>query len=256
MAETANIVCMKWGDYYGPEYVNRIYNMVKRNITRPFRVICFTDKTDGIIAEVETHPLPPFNPPEGSIIGAYRKKSLCSANLEGFKQGERFLFLDLDVVITSNIDEMFDYEKDKDFIICYNWTRGDGKIGNSSVTMMRVGPLQYIVDDLEKDFQKYRDKFKTASQEYMSSKVIEKYGKLTFWPDAWCKSFQLHSMPRKWQRLFKSPVPPPEGTKVLVFHGAVNPPDAIKGIWPKKVPIWKKWYKTLKPCPWLSDLWK
>ncbi|OPZ77377.1 MAG: hypothetical protein BWY78_01038 [Alphaproteobacteria bacterium ADurb.Bin438] len=155
-----------------------------------------------------------------------------------------------------NLDDMFDYEKDKDFIICYNWTRGNGTIGNSSVTMMRVGPLQYIIDDLEADFFAYEKKFKTASQEYMSSKVIEKYGKLTFWPDAWCKSFQLHSQPPKLLRLFKAPKMPPKGTKVLVFHGAVNPPDAIKGEFPYKPPIWKRWYKTVRPTPWLEDLWK
>ena len=43
MTEVANIVCMKWGNAYGADYVNRLYNMVKRNMTRPFRFICFTD---------------------------------------------------------------------------------------------------------------------------------------------------------------------------------------------------------------------
>ena len=258
LTKPASIVCMKWGKKYGPEYVNRLYDMIKRNISRPFRLVCYTDSADGIIPEVEVHDLPPFNPVtrKGNIMGAYRKKTLCRADLEGFETGERFLFLDLDVVIMDNIDEMFDYKPEKDFVICYNWTRGKGKIGNSSVTMIRVGPLQYLVDDLEKDFDRYRDKYKTASQEYMSAKVIEKYGELTFWPDAWCKSFQLHSMPKKWQRLFKSPAPPPQGTQILIFHGAVNPPDAIKGIWPGKVPFWKKWYKTVKPTPWLENYWK
>ncbi len=250
-----SIVCMKWGNKYGPEYVNRMYNMIKRNITRPFRLVCYTDSSKGIIPEVEIHKLPPFSPYNGSIMSAYRKKTMCRADLEGFDKGDRFLFLDLDVVIMGNIDDMFDYEPDKDFVICYNWTRGNGKIGNSSVTMMRVGPLQYIIDDLEKDFDKYRAQYKTASQEYMSAKVIEKYGKLTFWPDEWCKSFQLHSMAPKWQRLFKAPIPPPQGTKILIFHGAVNPPDAIKGLWPGKVPFWKKWYKTVKPAPWLAEYW-
>ena len=34
--DTNYIICMKWGTKYGAEYVNRLYNMVKRNLTLPF----------------------------------------------------------------------------------------------------------------------------------------------------------------------------------------------------------------------------
>jgi hypothetical protein len=37
-ATPKQIVCVKWGTLYGPEYVNRLYAMVKRNITGPFRL--------------------------------------------------------------------------------------------------------------------------------------------------------------------------------------------------------------------------
>jgi hypothetical protein len=257
-SEVKNIVCMKWGTHYGPEYTNNLYNMVKQNITPPFRFICYTDISDGIHPDVEVHPLPEFNAPESYTRSAYRKKSLCRKNLSPFTEGERFLFLDLDVLITNNIDDMFNYQTDKDFIICYNWTKGNGKIGNSSVTMMRVGPLDYIITDLEKDFMHYRNKFKTASQEYMSSKVIEKYGSLTFWPDSWCKSFQHHLLPGRLLRLFKAAVKPAAETKIVVFHGDVNPPDAIKGVWPRKNrhSFWKRWTKTLKPTPWIQQYWR
>ena len=256
MSDMANIVCMKWGQKYGAEYVNRLYSMVKRNMSRPFRFICFTDNKEGIVPEVEVFPLPPFKAAHLQTMGAYQKKMLCRKDLAPFKEGEQFLFLDLDVVIMDSLDEMFDYKPEKDFVICYNWTRGGGKIGNSSVTRMRVGPLQYIVDDLEKDFLKYQAQFKTASQEYMSSKVIEKYGELTFWPELWCKSFQVHCLPSKVIRLFKAPVQPPEGTKVLIFHGRVNPPDAINGVWPGNFSFWKRWYKSVRPTPWLVKYWR
>ena len=36
MTDKANIVCMKWGSAYEADYVNTLYSMVKRNITRPF----------------------------------------------------------------------------------------------------------------------------------------------------------------------------------------------------------------------------
>ena len=48
-----NVLCMKWGTLYGPEYVNRLYGMVARNLRRPFRFVCLTDDASGIRFEVE-----------------------------------------------------------------------------------------------------------------------------------------------------------------------------------------------------------
>ena len=247
---------MKWGDKYGSDYVNRLYQMVKRNITPPFKFVCYTDNKVGIDSNIEVYDMPRFDAAHLQTKGAYQKKTLCRSGLEPFKDGERFLFLDLDIVIMKNIDCFFEYLPNEDFIICYNWTRGNGKIGNSSVTMFRSGSLDYIISDLEKDFINYQNKFGTASQEYLSSKVIEKFGKLNFWPEEWCKSFQYHCLPNRLLRLFFTSRKPPEQTRILLFHGRVNPPDAIQGIWPGDFAWWKKWYKSLRPVPWLKEFWE
>jgi len=57
----ANVVCMKWGTRYGPEFVNRLYSMVRRNTTWNIRFVCFTDDTNGINPEIECQPLPKFD---------------------------------------------------------------------------------------------------------------------------------------------------------------------------------------------------
>ena len=38
------ILCMKWGTKYGAEYVNRLYNMVKRHLTLPFKMVCLASE--------------------------------------------------------------------------------------------------------------------------------------------------------------------------------------------------------------------
>ena len=53
-----NVLCLKWGTYYGPEYVNRLYAGVRRNLKRPFRFVCVTDNPAGLRPEVETVPFP------------------------------------------------------------------------------------------------------------------------------------------------------------------------------------------------------
>ena len=59
-----NIVCMKWGDKFPATYVNKLYAMVSRNLTLPFRFVCFTDDSKDIRSEVEIKDIPGLNLPE------------------------------------------------------------------------------------------------------------------------------------------------------------------------------------------------
>lgn len=58
-----HIICMKWGKKYGPEYVNRLYAMVRRHLSGDFRFVCLTDDASGIRSEVECKPIPPLDLP-------------------------------------------------------------------------------------------------------------------------------------------------------------------------------------------------
>ena len=41
--QSVNVICMKWGSLYNAEYVNKLYNSVKRNLTLDFNFYCFTE---------------------------------------------------------------------------------------------------------------------------------------------------------------------------------------------------------------------
>ena len=60
---TVNVLTLKWGDKYGPDYVNPLYGGVRRHPGLEFRFLCFTDDIAGLRAEVETHPLPEIDLP-------------------------------------------------------------------------------------------------------------------------------------------------------------------------------------------------
>ena len=66
-----NIVCFKWGDKFDSEYVNKLYNMVERHITLPFRFWCITDDSEGIKEQVKIKKLPDFI--VKGIKGRYKK---------------------------------------------------------------------------------------------------------------------------------------------------------------------------------------
>ena len=96
------ILCMKWGTKYGADYVNRLYNMVKRHLTLPFKMVCLTDRTEGIDPNVQCFPIPPLDLPAGSPERGWNKLSTFEPDLYGLTGNA--LFLDLDVVIVDNID--------------------------------------------------------------------------------------------------------------------------------------------------------
>ncbi len=98
-----NIICIKWGTLYGPEYVNTLYAMVKRNITVPFRFICITDNTNNIHPNIETKPLLDKKPKGWWQKITYFKSPLY--DIEG-----PVLALDLDLLILDNLDCFFEYE--------------------------------------------------------------------------------------------------------------------------------------------------
>ena len=41
----------------------------------------------------------------------------------------------------------------------------------------------------------------------------------------------------------------PEGAKIIVFHGEINPPDAVNG-------GGGKWYRYVLPSQWIKDAWQ
>ena len=116
-----NIVCLKWGDKYGPEYVNRLYNMCKKFYTNPFKFYCATDNAVDLNPEIQTLDLKDYEIPEGKFGGkvftAEKIRLLNSFN-------EKTLLLDLDILIFNDITEYVDSIdlKDKPYFIENPWS--------------------------------------------------------------------------------------------------------------------------------------
>mgnify|MGYP001484372044 CR=1 FL=1 len=252
-----NVICIKWGTSYPAEYVNRLYRMVRRNTTRDFSFYCFTDNAEGLLPEIIPRPMTVLDVKPEDNKYAYKKEAgLCDDNLGGLR-GQRVLYFDLDVVIVDNIDCFFDYPQGDEFVIINDWNTKGEHVGQASCYSWVVGELGFVKKYFEQHPKEVVEKYFTASQEYLSAKIIERYGKLNFWPDEWCRSFRFHCLPKGIMRHFKA-AEIPQGSKVLVFHGSPNPHEAQNGVWTtvKKIPAWKRLYKVVKPVPWIADYWK
>lgn len=239
-----NVICMKWGRKYGPEYVNILRRMVARNLSRPHRFVCFTDDTAGLDPEVETRPLPVCRVPDRPEIQAWRKISLFTPDLADL-QGPT-LFLDLDVAVTGALDPFFDHEPGR-FCIIHNWTHPDRRVGNSSVFRFEAGQYQYVFDEYNADPDKVANENRNE-QIYVTARIDAKDGAV-WWPEAWCRSFKKHCLPKGPLRRLLTPARLPEGTRVLVFHGDPNPPEAARR--------WVyKGHHVMRPARWILDYWR
>lgn len=252
-----NVICIKWGTSYGPEYVNRLFNMVSNNSSYPINFFCFTDDSVGFVDDINVRPLPVLDVSREENKYSYRKEAGLCANDLGGLAGKRVFYFDLDVVVVDNLDCFFEYPQGDDFVIINDWnTKGD-HVGQASCYSWIVGELGFVKEYFEAHPREVTDRFFTASQEYLSDQVLKRYGKLNFWPDSWCRSFRFHCLPVGPLRKFVE-AKIPEGAKLLVFHGSPNPHEALEGTWStvKKIPFWKRIYKSVKPTSWIQDYWK
>jgi len=236
--QSVNVLCIKWGKKYGPEYVNRLHNMVRRHLHRPFRFVCLTDDAQGIDPGIEVKPIPPigfdeFDQRKPWTFGHGWLKLTSFAkplyDLEG-----RTLFLDLDIVIVDSLDPFFD--QPGEFVVIKEWDKKDGT-GNTSVYLFTVGAHVDALDHLRSGYPKVVEEVRNE-QEFITG-FLGRQGKVSYWPEEWCRSFKRHCMRRGIMGWFAPPVIPP-GARVIAFHGKPNPPDAIAG-------ISGKWYRRVLP---------
>jgi hypothetical protein len=241
-AAARTILCMKWGTKYGPDYVNRLYGMVRRHLRGEFRFVCLTDRSEGVRAEVQCLPIPDLALPDGIPERGWKKLTTFAADLHGLKGTA--LFLDLDVVIVDDITPFF--EQPGDFLIIHDWKRPWRITGNSSVYRFELGEHPEVLERFRAEHESIRARLR--NEQAWLSEILHRQGKLGYWPADWCASWKYHCVARFPLNFFKAPSVP-SGARILVFHGVVNPPDAIAG---RSMGNWRR----TPAAPWLEQYWQ
>jgi hypothetical protein len=250
----ANVVCIKWGDKYPAYYINRLHGGVARQLKRPFRFLCFTDRAEGIVPEVEVHPLPvePFETElhrlatEPKRKGAWRKISLFRpglANIEGPVLG-----FDIDVAITGPLDDLFDFAPGK-MCMRVEWreARRGQPGGHGSVFRYDPALHGYLYDDFAADPLGAAARAKYSEQKY-TSMTTQARGDFEYFPPQWIASFKRDSIPWLPLNYFQEPRLPPD-TRVMCFHGKPKMEEAVEG-------YRGEWWRTTRPAGWLRENWR
>lgn len=203
--------------------------MVQRNLTLDYEFVCFTENAKGINPHVRTEPLSLIQ----GVKGWWYKPMFFASD---FPLQGTILFLDLDLVIFRNIDNLFTFEPDKFCIIRdFNRCRIKGyKKFNSSVFRLCTGQQSQVYTEFMKD-PRGNSKRYHGDQEWIYSQVDE----FAYWPEEWIQSYkwEMRSNPRlepkgTENRDFVKQGEPEilDNTSIAVFHGEPNP-HACKDPW-------------------------
>ncbi|MEO0810058.1 MAG: glycosyltransferase [Pseudomonadota bacterium] len=248
-----NIVCMKWGDRYGPEWVNRLYGMVMRNTSWDVRFVCFTDDDRGIRDEVECQPMPEVD--FDKSLGKYWPKlGLMQKDLGGLDG--MTLYLDVDLIIIDSIDPLLSYPGR--FLIIKEWKDPHLGYGNSSVVRYFIGQEAAVLDRFYATPREViAEQYDFKEQNFLTKNVDE----ATFWPPEWVPPFNQACLPRNRVLRFFSTPRKPEGGRILVFYGSITPQSALRGEHESKKRVgqgfqWRPTKRRFKPALWIADYWR
>ena len=220
------IICLKHGTKYGPDYVNILHSMIKRFCTVEHEFICFTEDKAGLVNDIKVVELPTAYP---KISGWWYKPLLMNPLLPQL-QHSTVLYIDLDVIIFKNIDNLFHY-KPGSFCVVRDFNRSTNKEWNrfnSSVVRWQTGQHPQVYNEFIKDAGHTARRFH-GDQDWLFANVKNNF---EFWPDEWIMSYkwEMRNRPPLIRRQdgirdFKSPGHPTiqKETSIAVFHGDPNP---------------------------------
>jgi len=224
-----NVICLKHGNKYSSEYINKLYNMVERHLSMPHRFVCFTDNPEDINTDIEIRLLPTDNKYQGWWWKPYVFKQ------GHFEDSDVNLFIDLDMVIVNNIDQLLTYMPGK-FMglrdVSRVFRRVPDKLG-SAILRWPANEYSDIWSILESNYF-FTKKF-PGDQDliwHLHKNNIE------FYPDDWIVSYKWEVRSRsdlvltdsKWQfKDTKNPTINPN-TCILAFHGTPNPHEVFDPI--------------------------
>ena len=219
------ILCVKFGNKYGREYLEKLQNMIKRHTSLDYELVCLTDDKHHY-SGIRSVYLPPAR---YSKLWWYKVHMFDpEINLAG-----RVLYFDLDVVIHNNIDKLVQNLGNK-FYGIRDFNRKfypKWQTLNSSVMTWTHGSASDIFLEFTKNPQQAMRLHGDQDWIYKIHK-----SKINFWPDTWIQSYKWEIRSREelisrlGSRGFKKvrdDVKSHPDCCVAVFHGQPNPEDVM-----------------------------
>ena len=145
-----------WGDKWNPVYAERLFAGLYRNIEQRFRSVLITDSGATAGADI-VYPLGPEHHMLLQTPGCLARMELFDRDLQaqiGASVGDRIVNIDVDAVITGQLDPLFD--RDAEFTIMQGYNQTNPCPFNGSLWMFRAGERHDVWEDFSLDaFERY-----------------------------------------------------------------------------------------------------
>src|SRR5262245_18421382 len=132
MAVTLTVATWIWGRKYSGQYIARLKRGLQRGLKQPYRFVLF-------------EPLPGDERFFDGCLVRLRMFSPTFQKYYGIEPGMRLVCLDLDLIITGEVDPLFD--RPESFVILAGANAGNPCPFNGSVMMLRTGEHARLWDD-------------------------------------------------------------------------------------------------------------
>lgn len=220
--ESVTILCVRFGKKYGREYVERLRNMISRNLSSSYEFACLTDDKHPI-DKVKTI----YQPSSNYSKLWWHKIHMFDGSLP--LKG-KIIYFDLDVVVHRDIEKIIKFPfKNLAGIRDFNRKfHPSWQYLNSSVMSWYHGTQHNIYDSFKKDTS-------TAMRLQGDQDYIWKLMKnnITFWPESWIQSYKwevrrkdelvVTNGKRNFKTIFNGS--PENDCCIAVFHGDPKPED-------------------------------
>lgn len=234
---TPNVVCWLWEtpgyrSQFTAEHVNTARRMVARHFSTPHRFICVTDRPEGLDPGIDV--VPAWNDHAHVPSPNGRQNPSCYRRLRAFAPdiaatfGERFVSIDIDVIITGDLNPL--WNRPEDFVI---W--GDTNpltFYNGSMFLLTAGARPQVWCDFDPQTspdKAYDAKHFGSDQGWISYRLGP--NEATWKREDGVYSFRNDFLlPKQWQL--------PGDARAVFFHGKHDPWSEI----PQRIPwVRREW---------------
>ena len=149
------ICTVYFGDLYTPDYVGKLFDSIRRNSSIPFQSVCISDDPN-----VSADLILPYNH-TSDVKKHWHKLKFFSPNFAYQNPGDDIIVMDIDQVITNNIDDLIGHPVQENELITYGiwwnkwWKYGgiakDSLQTNGGFYKFKSGSLKFIWDDFIKN---------------------------------------------------------------------------------------------------------
>lgn len=221
-----DVACVIHGNAYDWEYVNRLYSMVSRHLSRPVLLHVYTEHNRQVPSPYIKHPLIDWG------VGGPKKSWWYKIQLFNSQQySGPLLYFDLDVVIVRNIDWICDLPLDvlwgvRDFR--YLWKPYQYNI-NSSIMWWDTTRFDIVWAEFNSQPRPYLMKKYHGDQDFIND-ILDQSQRHCFDQDK-IKSWRWQCLDGGFDFRKRKYLAPRQGTHyddktcVMVFHGDPKPSD-------------------------------